>query len=142
MLRIVCIALLTTFSGLAAAQAPDVQPGMWEYQMEMKMPGMPANIPPQVYKRCLTPQDVAQNKQYADNSGGKNPCTISNMKNSGGRVSYDFICKTERGTMTGNASGSTTPTAIEMESHMKMVPATAGMSEMTQKMRAKRLGNC
>jgi len=141
MIRIALIALFAALSNLAFAQAPDVQPGMWEYQMEMKIPGMP-NMPPQTYKRCLTPQDVAQNKQFADNSGGKNPCTITNMKNAGGKVSYDFTCKSERGTMTGNASGKSTPTAIEMESRMKMNPPMEGMSEMSQKMRAKRLGDC
>jgi len=141
MIRVALTALIAALSSHVLAQAPDVQPGMWEYQMEMKMPGMP-NMPPQTYKRCLSQQDVAQNKQFADNSGGKNPCTISNMKNSGGKVSYDFMCKSERGTMTGNASGKSTPTAIEMESRMKMNPPVEGMSEMSQKMRAKRVGDC
>lgn len=127
---------------MAQAQAPDLQAGMWEYQMEMKMPGMPMNIPPQVYKRCLTAQDIAQNKQFADDRSGKNPCTISNMKASGGKVSYDFVCKSERGTMTGTAAGTSSPTAMEMESKMKMNPPMEGMSEMSQRMRAKRIGNC
>ena len=127
---------------LAQAQAPEVKPGMWEYQMEMKIPGMQVNMPAQVVKRCLTADDVAKNKQYGGNEGGKNPCTITNMKNVGGKVSYDFSCKSERGTMSGSASGTASPTAIEMESRMTMNPPTNGMSEMQQKMRAKRIGEC
>lgn len=127
----------------ALAQSPiDMQAGMWEYQMEMTMQGMAMKMPAQVYKRCLTPQDIAQNKHFAEDRGGKNPCTISNMKNSGGKFSYDMMCKTEHGTMTGSASGSSSPTAMEMESKMKMVPPTNGMSEMQQKIRAKRTGSC
>lgn len=141
--RTLLIALtVATLTPAAQAQAPELQAGMWEYQMEMKMPGMPMNIPPQVFKRCLTAQDIAQNKQFADDRSGKNPCTISNMKASGGKVSYDFICKSERGTMTGSASGASTPTSLDMESKMKMNPPMEGMSEMSQRMRAKRLGGC
>lgn len=118
----------------------EAQPGMWEYQMETKMPGMPMAIPPTVLKRCLTPQDVAQNKQFQGDA--KNPCTLSNLKNSGGKVSYDFVCKTDQGTMKGSTSGSASSTAFDLETRMQMSPPIEGMKEMQQRMKARRIGNC
>ena len=56
-------ALALTFAVVclpASAQSPaDIQPGMWEYQIQMKIPGMPNAIPATTMRRCLTPQDVA-----------------------------------------------------------------------------------
>ncbi len=139
---LVAIALLATALPVAAQSAGDTQPGMWEYQMEMKMQGMPAAIPPTVIRRCLTPQDVAQNKHLTNDRDPKNPCTVSNMKAVGGRISYEFSCKTEQGVMKGSASGTASPTSLDMETRMQMVPPVQGMSEMLQRMRAKRVGNC
>ena len=126
---------------VSAQNVVDIQPGLWEYQLEMKIPGMPTAIPPTTMRRCLTPQDVAQNKHLAGEQG-KNPCVISNLKTNAGKVSYEFICKTERGSMKGTATGSASATALDMETRMQMIPAVEGMSEMHQKMRAKRVGNC
>ena len=129
-----------SFGALAQAQV-DIQPGMWEYQMETSITGMPMKMPASTFRRCLTPQDVAQNKHLAGDQS-KNPCTISNLKASAGRASYEFVCKTERGTMKGVSSGSATPTALDFDTRLQMVPPVEGMSEMTQKMKARRVGNC
>lgn len=132
--------LLTSF-GSHAQTGADIQPGMWEYQMEAKMPGMP-NMPPTTIKRCLTAQDVAQNK-HLTNDQGKNPCTISNMKSSGGKVSYDFSCKTEQSSVKGSSSGSASGTAMDIQTRMLMtMPGQQGSMEMQQKMKARRLGAC
>lgn len=138
------LAIVLAAAGLPAfaQSAVDIQPGLWEYQVEMKIPGMPAGIPPSTMRRCLTPQDVAQNKHLANNEGGKNPCTISNLKASAGKVAYEFFCKTEKGSMKGQASGSATPTSLDMNTNMQMTPAVEGMSEMQQHMKARRVGNC
>ncbi len=124
-----------------AQNAANAQAGMWEYRMETKMAGMPMAIPPQVFKRCLTAQDVAQNKHLTGEQG-KNPCTISNFKNNGNKVSFEFSCKSEQGTMKGSSSGSATPTSINFETRLQMIPPPQGMSEMTQKIQAKRIGDC
>lgn len=126
----------------SAQSGADIQPGMWEYQIEMKIPGMPNSIPPTTMRRCLTPQDVAQNKHLANDQGGKNPCTISNLKTSAGKISYEFLCKADKGSMKGTASGSASSTALDMETRLQMIPPVEGMSEMQQRMKAKRIGNC
>ncbi|MBS1198760.1 MAG: hypothetical protein H6R18_2545 [Proteobacteria bacterium] len=135
------ILTLTAATSSAFAQNQiETQPGMWEYSLETKMPGMA--IPPQTMRRCITAQDVAQNKQLIGGNQGKNPCTISNFKSGGGKISFEFACKSGQGTMKGNTSGNATATSIDMETRMQMVPAVQGMSDMSQKTKAKRVGNC
>ena len=135
--------LALAFASLVAtAQTPGTaQPGMWEYQMETIMTGMPMKMPPTTIRRCLTPQDVSQNKHLVQENQ-KNPCTMSNMKVSGGQISYDFVCKTDGGTMKGSTSGSVSSTAMDLQTRMQMIPPMEGMSEMQQKMKARRVGNC
>lgn len=140
MIRVLVTTMLALVAFSASAQST-ITPGMWEYQMETKMKGMPAGAKPMVIRRCLTPQDVAQNK-HLTNSTEKNPCTMSNMKTSGSQISYDFVCKMEGNTMKGSTTGSTTPTSLEFDTRLQMVPPMEGMSDMQQKMKAKRVGNC
>lgn len=133
--------LLAAFSlGAQAQSAGEIQPGMWEYQMESQMTGMPMKMPPTTIKRCLTAQDVAQNKHLAGDQ--KNPCTVSNMKASGGKVSYEFSCKMEQGSMKGSSSGSASATAMDIQTNMQMNMQGQPPMQMQQKMKARRLGNC
>jgi len=136
----IALALLTTSLPALAQNPVDTQPGMWEYRLETKMPGMA--VPPQTFQRCLTAQDVAQHKHLIGEKSDKNPCTISNFKAGGGKLSFDFMCKSAQTTMKGVTSGSATATSLDLETRMHMVPAPQGMGEMIQKMQAKRIGNC
>lgn len=133
------LALFTTCSAFAQ-NAIDTLPGMWEYSVETKIVGMA--IPTQIFRRCLTAQDVAQNKHLTGNQGEKNPCTISDFKNNNGKISFAFDCKNQKSSMKGSTSGSGSSTALNMETRMQMVPPQEGMSDMTQKMKAKRIGDC
>lgn len=141
-MRKILIGLALAASGtLAGAQSGgDIQPGMWEYRMEAKMAGMPMNMPASTIKRCLSAQDVAQNKHL--NGDQKNPCTISNMKASGGKVSYDFNCKMEQGSMKGNSSGTVSPTAMDIQTNTQMTMPGQPAMQMQQRMQARRLGGC
>lgn len=133
-------ALITAAASASAQNQIDTQPGMWEYSMETKMSGMA--IPPQTMRRCITAQDVAQNKQLISGNQGKNPCAISNFKTGSGKISFEFACKNDQGTMKGVTNGSATANSIDMETRLQMVPPIQGMSDMVQKMKAKRVGNC
>ncbi|MGE5384995.1 MAG: DUF3617 domain-containing protein [Betaproteobacteria bacterium] len=140
MIRLLMAAALLVASLSASAQS-NISPGMWEYQMETKMKGMPPGMKPMVVRRCLTPQDVAQNKHLTQGSE-KNPCTMSNMKANGSQIAYEFVCKTDGGTMKGSTTGTTSATSLEFDTRVQMVPPMEGMSDMQQKIRAKRVGNC
>lgn len=131
-------AILTLGLCCAFAQAQEMKPGLWEIVTTMKMQGM--QIPGGRFEHCYTAQDIASGKQYAMDE--KSKCTISNMKNAGGNISYDMSCNVEGGgKMTGSVKGTMSQTAFTFEQKMRMTP-DQGMGEMLSIIKARRLGDC
>lgn len=132
-------ALLALAAQPAAAAAPVMQPGLYEISVQMVMKGMPMQMPVSTFRHCITPQDIVDGNAYASNKD----CKIGNLKQSGNAVSYDFSCATQgHGSMVGRASGTSHATGYDMQMTGRFVPAMEGISEFSQKMRAKRLGDC
>lgn len=114
--------------GNAAATAPatassagtpgrnPLNPGEWETSVEVKMAGLPANLPPEaakamhgmkmVTRHCLTPEEAA--KPSGDVFSGKDQknCTRQDWTMSGGRLHGALVCK-------GSGSGTTTTMALD-----------------------------
>jgi hypothetical protein len=135
-------ALLVLLPLPAAAAAPTMQPGLYEISVQMVMKGMPMQMPVSSFRHCITPQDIVDGKAYVSSKDNKD-CKISNLKQGGDRISYDFACVMQgHGSMVGRASGSSHATGYDMTTSGRFVPAMEGMSEFSQKMRARRLGNC
>jgi hypothetical protein len=132
MLATLALASLATF-----AHAQEMQPGLWEIVTTMKMQGM--EMPGGKLTHCYTAQDIASGKHYQGDEASK--CTISNMKTSGGSVSYDMSCAIEGGKMTGSIKGTTSPTAYSFDQKMRMTP-DHGMGEMHSIIKGRRLGDC
>ena len=127
----------------AAASAPVMQPGLYEISMQMVMKGMPMQMPATTIRHCITPQDIASGNAYASGKNSKD-CKISNLKQSGNTVSYDFACAMQggQGTMVGHSSGTSSANGYDILMNGRFVPAMGGMSEFSQKMSARRLGDC
>jgi len=142
-MRILLPAALLALSSLpAAAAAPVMQPGLYEITAQMVMKGMPMQMPASSFRRCITPQDIADGSAYASGRDNKD-CTISHFKQSGNSISYDFSCVMQgHGSMVGRASGSSHASGYDMQTNGHFVPAMEGMGEFSQKMSAKRLGDC
>lgn len=142
-MRMMLSAALLALSPLpAAAAAPIMQPGLYEISVQMVMKGMPMQMPASSFRHCVTPQDIADGSAYAGSKDNKD-CKISNFKQSGSSISYDFACVMQgHGSMAGRASGSSHATGYDMQTHGRFVPAMEGMSEFSQTMSAKRLGPC
>lgn len=121
----------------ASVHAQEMKPGLWEITTTMKMQGM--QMPGGKFTHCYTAQDVAAGKQYKSDETSK--CTISNMKTGGGNVSYDIVCATEGGKMTGSVKGNMSPTTYTFEQKMRMTP-DQGMGEMHSTIQGRRLGDC
>ena len=117
--------------------AQEMQPGLWELVTEMKMQGM--TMPAQKFTHCYTAQDLAAGKQYGMDE--KSRCTIRNMKNVGGNISYEMSCEVEGGKMTGAVKGTLSATAFSFEQRMRMTP-DQGMGEMISFIKGRRLGEC
>lgn len=141
-MRRLLTATLLSLTILPAVAAPTMQPGLYEISMQMVMKGMPMQMPVSSFRHCITPQDIVDGKAYASSENSKD-CKISNLRQSGNAVSYDFACVMQgSGSMVGRSSGTHHATGYDILMSGRFVPAMEGMSEFSQKMSAKRLGNC
>lgn len=141
-MRRLLTATLLSLTILPAVAAPTMQPGLYEVSMQMVMKGMPMQMPVSSFRQCITPQDIIDGKAYASSENSKD-CKISNLRQSGNAVSYDFACVMQgSGSMVGRSSGTHHATGYDILMSGRFVPAMEGMSEFSQKMSAKRLGNC
>lgn len=141
-MRRLLTATLLSLTILPAVAAPTMQPGLYEVSMQMVMKGMPMQMPVSSFRHCITPQDIVDGKAYASSENSKD-CKISNLRQSGNAVSYDFACVMQgSGGMVGRSSGTHHATGYDILMSGRFVPAMEGMSEFSQKMSAKRLGNC
>jgi len=117
-------------SGAPAADL--MKPGLWEITTSMEMPGMPFQPPPQTVRHCYTPQEVRDEPVPKDDN-----CKITDLKSSGGKVSWKLECK---GEMAGKGEGEIVyhgDSAYEGKTSMQV----EGMT-MTTRYRGKRLGEC
>lgn len=130
------IALACTLSA-SLTFAQEMQPGLWELSTEMKMQGM--KMPPQKFTHCYTPQDIASGKQYGMDE--KSRCSIRNLKNVGGNISYEMTCEADGSKMTGSVKGTMSATAFAFEQKLRMTP-DQGMGEMVSFVKGRRLGDC
>lgn len=129
-------------AGLLAATevfAQEQRPGLWEFTSQMQMEGM--SIPAQTSRQCLAAKDIADRKQF-NPSSGDTKCSMSNFKQSGNQVSFDFACTTPEGKMTGSAKGATTAETTTMEMTSRFTPPIEGMAQVNQRFTGKRLGDC
>ena len=141
-MRRLLTATLLSLTILPAVAAPTMQPGLYEISMQMVMKGMPMQMPVSSFRHCITPQDIVDGKAYASSENSQD-CKISNLRQSGNAVSYDFACVMQgSGSMVGRSSGTHHATGYDILMSGRFVPAMEGMSEFSQKMSAKRLGNC
>ena len=141
-MRRLLTATLLSLTILPAVAAPTMQPGLYEVSMQMVMKGMPMQMPVSSFRHCITPQDIVDGKAYASSENSKD-CKISNLRQSGNAVSYDFACVMQgSGSMVGRSSGTHHATGYDILMSGRFVPAMEGLSEFSQKMSAKRLGNC
>lgn len=142
-MRILLSAALLSLCALpAAAAAPVMQPGLYDISLQMVMKGMPIQMPVMTFRHCITAQDVADGKAYASSQNSKD-CTISDLKQGGNAVSYDFSCTIDGGRrMVGHSSGTFNATGYDIMMNGRFEPAMEGLTEFNQKMGARRLGAC
>ncbi|MEQ1438999.1 DUF3617 domain-containing protein [Fontimonas sp. SYSU GA230001] len=124
--------LALTFGAPALADTTP-QPGQWEYSIKMEMPGMPFAMPPMSVKQCLTETDAKRGAVYTDQ---KSDCKVENLKQSGGKVSYDVVCTGEHA-VKGHYEFTVTPTSLDGVGTMDVQGQT-----MRHVMSGKYLGPC
>jgi hypothetical protein len=117
-----------------------MKPGLYEVQMDMEMPGMPAGMGKQSMKmqNCVSDSDIEQGKMGKDDMP-KN-CEVKNMKVSGNTATYTTECK-------GDMNMKADTTLTFRDNGYTMVNKTAmnqgGQTmNMTQKMEGRYVGPC
>ena len=142
MRRMIMIALLSAPYAPPAFAAPPLQPGLYDISMQFVLKGMPIQLPVTRFQQCVTAQDVANGMAYA--SSENKDCTIRNLNQSGDQVVYEFNCASQQGgpRMIGRARGTSHATGYDVMMEGRFDPAIEGMREFSQKLNARRLGDC
>lgn len=117
--------------------------GLYEYKMQMEIPGMPAGMGKQAmtFQNCVSQKDIDQGgfgKQ--DNKPKSENCEVRDMKMTGNTATYTMECK---GASPMKADNRITFTDNGFNMDMKMAMKQDGqVMNMTQKMEGRYIGPC
>jgi hypothetical protein len=128
---VVCALVLSLAIPAFAADNP-VNPGKWQWTMQMEMPGMPFKMPPVKFTHCVTDEDV---KTAIPQNQKDNDCTVADYEIDGNTIRWTVNCPKQK--MTGK--GEITYEGDSMSGEMIM---NSDGKEMTAKYTGKRLGAC
>lgn len=92
-----CAAVLAP---LVHAQAPNMQPGLWEVTFRVETSGRPAEV--NTMRQCLTAEQVRQ-AASAKPTAPQGDCTVNDYKATADGASWKFDCKGEN-PMSGSGS--------------------------------------
>ena len=125
------------------AQAAQVEPGSWEFTVDMKAEGLGAFQPkpgPIVNTRCITPEQAANPAKVMSEAGARGECQFSNERDTGSEFSFDVRCK---GRVPMEGSGKMRYGATTMDGDISLDGDAQGMRFTTRShVSAKRLGPC
>jgi hypothetical protein len=130
--------LFALFGLLYAGCAAALNPGLYEYNIKLSMPGAPANIPPTTLQRCLSAKDVEGAKAIEMPPMPDSDCKMQNQKIDGAQFSYHVSCSKPQ-KLEGDIKGTVSATSLNMDMTMQ-IPEAPG--PMTQNISARRLGDC
>ena len=115
--------------------------GLYEYKMEMEMPGLPAGMGKQSHtmQHCVTAKDI-EGGDFAKGNNKSGNCEIKDMKVVGDTATYKMVCS---GDSKMTADTKMTFRDNGFVSDMKMSMNQGGqVMNMTQHMEGKYLGAC
>jgi hypothetical protein len=88
-------------SAIAASPAEmfkgKVKEGLYEYKMDMEIPGVPAQFSKHSHtmQNCVTKEDLEKGDLAKNDRKNKNECEFVDMKMSGNTATYKMVCKGE-----------------------------------------------
>jgi len=140
MYRKACIvfAMLLIFTSVSfAGSGPIMKEGLWEITSKMEMQGMPMQMPPITFTRCLTNQEPVPNQSKPGQE-----CRLKNIKTKGSTVTWDMVCDSHEGKVI--SSGKITYKGDRFDgvvtSNMEM--PGQGPMQMKMLMSGRRIGKC
>lgn len=72
-----------------------MKPGLYEYKMDMEMPGMPGGMGKHssTVERCVSDKDLESGNWAKGSNNRQNDCEFQDVKVSGNNASYKMVCK-------------------------------------------------
>jgi uncharacterized protein DUF3617 len=131
----------TAVLAFQAQAAPNMKEGLWEITTKMEMPGLPANVPPQTTRRCVTKKDLADSEKTppgAEMRDGR--CKLTDYKLQGNTASWKMACEGENA-MSG--TGTITYSGTSYSGTQVVSMKQGGQTQnMTLQFAGKHLGEC
>jgi len=121
-----------------------VKEGLYEYKMEMEMPGMPPGMAkgPMTFTHCVTAQDIEKGQFGRGGRDGKQPdnCEVKDVNMTGSGATYKVICKPPQ-EMTMDVKMTFKGDGFVMDNNMSMNQG-GRMMNMKQRMESTYKGAC
>ena len=136
---LVVVAGSMLFATVAAAE-PNMTEGNWEIKGEMKMEGLPFQMPPVPvsYSQCLTKKDLVPEQKEKNGD-----CTTESQKVEGNNVTWVTHCVDKKGSkIDGTGTMTYKGTTFEGTIHNVMTDTKGGKVESRLNMNGKRIGDC
>jgi hypothetical protein len=133
------VLLILVFFTVSCQSEPkvNIKEGQWKITTDVKMKGMPMQMPPFTHTQCITKDDLVPKTSPPDQQ--EQNVEISNLKVDGNTVSYDITSSSPGGKMTGHSTITYEGDKMKGTMSSKIQP---GNMEMTYNMSGKRIGDC
>lgn len=130
------IFILLLVLGIASAEAR-IKYGKWEITVQAHATGLPVEVPPETYTKCLSRRDITPGK-----NADKKSCGKQKVKREGDTVQWSVRCTKDGDTMNGGGQISFKGNSMTGKGHFEV--GGKGMPTMKMQLRysGKRLGRC
>jgi Protein of unknown function (DUF3617) len=127
----------------ALAAADNIQPGNWEFSVDVHAEGLGAFQPkpgPIVQTRCISAEDAANPAKVMGDAGARGECQFSNQRDTGSEYTFDVQCT---GRIPVHGSGKMRYSAQTLDGDLNLDGDAQGMQFKTQShVSARRIGPC
>ena len=128
---------------LSLAHAATIEPGNWEFTVNITAEGLGALGPkpgPIVNTRCITQEQANDPAKVLGDAGAKGDCQFTNQRDTGAEFVFDVRCT---GRVPVQGSGKMRYTAQTMDGNLDLDGEVQGMKFSTRsQVSARRLGAC
>lgn len=127
----------------ALAAAANIEPGNWEFTVDMHARGLGAFQPkpgPATKTRCITAEQAANPAKVMTEAGARGECEFSNERDTGSEFSFDVRCS---GRIPAQGSGKMRYSAQTLDGDLNLDGDAQGMKFTARShVSARRLGPC
>jgi len=135
--------LLAALLAPALAAADNIQPGNWEFSVEVHAEGLGAFQPkpgPIIQTRCISAEEAANPAKVLGEAGTRGECQFSNQRDTGSEFTFDVRCTAP---VPVHGSGKVRYSAQTLDGDINLDGDAQGMQLKTQShVSARRLGPC